>query len=111
MLVYPNGLPRFVPRTPTNRITQRDPRWEVHMKGSLACLSCMVSPAGCITGLRPYLKQAGGTKERGLCVCVSVNERLDFKNPHVCLLLEMQMIEQVHIHKWEIEPSNILITL
>lgn len=64
-------------QTLMNHITQHHPHWEVHMKGSLACLSCIVTPAGCITALRLYLKQARDTKGKKVCVCVYVNERLD----------------------------------
>lgn len=50
-------------------LTQHDPQWEEHMKDSLACLSCMVSLAGCITVLLLYLTQARDTKKRCTCFC------------------------------------------
>lgn len=82
------------------------------MKDSSAYLSCVVTLAGCITALRLHLKQARGTKGRG--VCVSVNERLDpsfsfaVEIPHACdpgnANDELECI-------WKMESSSVLITL
>ena len=85
------------------------------MKDSLACLSCVVTLARCITVLRLFLKQA---KEKGICVCVRVFRLMrgwiqvlaSERNSLLRVIVEMQMTAGVHIHM-KMESSSVLITL